>query len=159
MKTIFLWRFMVLVYLSLSIMLGCTNTNESDVPTLYGNWAYVNVSDSVGAGLTLNENGEYVATFLTLTSDTSAWAIIEKGVFSASTSELSFTPQASSCADTTTETTSYKYNFGKDNSLNVLLPNGLISLQRNNSDGVSNFVITFGCTKDGKFYKAPLTDL
>lgn len=136
---------------------GSSSSSSSEDTSLYGNWMMVSSSGNYGEGLTLNQNGEYVALILQLTSDNSANVEMETGTFTVSSSSMTATPVQSSCGSTDPPGT-YTYRL-VNGSLEVGFPTGMIAFERNDAAPATDFVIRYGCFHNGVFTAEPLVSV
>jgi hypothetical protein len=122
---------------------------------LVGTWLATDSSGTQGVGLTLNSDETYAAQQLLLTSSTSAEDEIEGGVYTATASDITFTPQRNSCpGPDPIYTLSYQLN---GTGLSIITPSGAIFLSRDNSPAPSNAALSFGCFQpDGSFMAEPI---
>jgi len=136
--------------------IGCGGGSSSPESRLVGEWIVFDSTSTNAVGLTFNSDGTYAAQQLELTSSTSANDEGEGGVYTATTSAITFTPQKSSCpGPDPVYTFSYSFNAA---SLVISAPSGVISFERNPyaNSGASG-TLTFGCFQaDGSFVPEPI---
>ena len=144
------WTLVVL----LATVASCGGGNsETPKERLIGKWLYS--GSSAGIGLQFNSDATYSAQVLQLTSDTTGNDEVEKGVFSATDTQIVFTPQMYTCPGPLPVYT-LAYTFNGD-SLSVMFSTGAMGFSRNTVPASSNFIITFGCFQsDGSFVTSPL---
>ena len=150
------WFAIGVVAVSALTAAGCSAKTEE--PSLEGTWTYTNASGTAGVGFTF-EDGKYTAQALVRTSDTSAQVMLETGTYSATGAAVTLTPVQSTCSDDKGEVYTYSYKMPSNATLNIVTPDGMLSLQRYEGDASSNFVVQFGCARNGKFTPSPLAPI
>jgi hypothetical protein len=137
----------------LAAMASCGGNSETPKERLIGKWFYS--GSSAGIGLQFDSVDTYSAQVLQLTSTSTGNDEVETGVFSATDTEITFTPQKYTCPGTDPVYT-LTYHFNGD-SLSVLYSTGAVLLSRNTTPPSSNAILTFGCFQsDGSFVTSPL---
>jgi len=131
--------------------------DDSQTPQerLVGSWVYSNSSGSTGIDLKFGSDANYSVQLLQLTSTTSANDEVETGIYSATDSTITFTPQKYTCP-VPDPTYTLTYNFNGD-SLAMLFSSGAIAFTRYTGPASTNAALTFGCFQsDGTFFTSPL---
>ena len=143
------WTLVVL----LATVASCGGNSETPKERLIGKWIYT--GSSAGIGLQFDSDAAYSVQVLQLTSTTTGNDEVEKGAYSATDTQITFTPKMYTCPGPVPVYT-LDYSFNGD-SLSVLFSNGAMGFSRNTEPASSNFIITFGCFQsDGSFVSSPL---
>ena len=138
-------------------LVACSSSVETKEPTVVGNWVFVNQAGTAGTGITFRGDGSYTFLNMRLTSDKSANAEVETGIYTDNGSAIVFTPQQYTCPGPDPIVT-FPRSFSNGN-LVFSLPSGVISLQPNNAPPAESFVVVYGCfdNKTGAFTRAELS--
>jgi hypothetical protein len=129
-------------------MAACGPNSETPEQRLIGKWAYSDTSS--WGGLQFYSTSAYGAETLQPTSTTTANEESERGVFSASETEITFTPQGYSCPGPEPVYT-LPYQFNGD-VLVVTYQTGSVSLSPNTAFPSWSASVTYGCFQsDGSF--------
>lgn len=129
--------------LAVAVLESACASSSSDAPSLDGNWIYVNDQGTAGLGVTFNGDGTYTAFVMAMTSQSSADAEVETGLFTTQAGAVTFTPREWTCPGPDPAST-VKYTFSNGNLL-LSFPSGIISLQQNTASSDEAFSITYGC--------------
>lgn len=137
-------------------LIGCGDDSKTPQEKLVGGtWVFSNSSGSAGLDLIFNADASYSVQLLELTSTTTANDQVETGVYSASDSKITFTPQKYTCpGPDPIYRVAYTFN---GESLALLFADGVIAFERYTGPAATNFTLTFGCFQDdGSFVPSPL---
>lgn len=139
----------------LATVAACGGSSETPEQRLIGQWIYTNGSGEAAVDITFNADSTYKAQDAQLTSNTSANDEVETGIFSATDTEITSTPQQWTCPGPyPAYTVSYQFN---GDSLVVTYSTGVMTMSRNTTPASSNANLTFGCFQsDGSFVTEPL---
>ncbi|HEV3191172.1 MAG TPA: hypothetical protein VGY54_11775 [Polyangiaceae bacterium] len=129
---------------------GGLSSSGSDGPSLHRNWIAEPAIGALGVALDVKSDGSYVITNLTLTSQTTANAIVESGTLTVSGSTITFTPKEWSCRGPR-PVWSAPFSF-QDGDLLITQPTYVLKLQPTNATATTSFALAIGCTDNsGKF--------
>jgi hypothetical protein len=133
-------------------LVGCGASSPEE--QLAGTWIYANGND--GVGLTFTADGTYVAQVLQLISSSSADDEIEKGIYSVSGNQITWTPQEYTCpGPDAVYSTSYSFSGGN---LVIVTPGSadIVSLTRDTSSASGSSSLVLGCFQSGSFVQESL---
>jgi hypothetical protein len=144
------WTFAVLLVAAAA----CGGGSETPEQRLIGKWLYTDASGTRGLSVQFDADSTYTLATMQLTSTTSAEAQVETGVFAATGTQITSTPQMYTCPG---PYPGYQvsYHFNGD-SLVVTYSTGVMAFSRNTAAPASNVVVTYGCFQSGAFVAAPL---
>jgi hypothetical protein len=130
---------------------ACSSSSAAQPPSLYGNWDSVGTDGTVRYDLTVENDGKYVASLLSLTSLTSANAQVETGFLTLHSSTVTFTPQSWSCPGSTDPPYTATYEFDHDD-LKLTDMKGSRVFQSTAWSADRAFGLTTGCFPPGKTF-------
>jgi hypothetical protein len=138
---------------------GCGGGSSSGSNRLVGDWLFENADQSGGLALNINGDGTYEAGPLVITSVSAtsgtANVQVEDGVWTATATEITMTPNKSSCPGPDPAST-LSYSFLGAN-LAITTPSGLITFAPNNGTTSQTIALTTGCfDQNGNFTAAPV---
>jgi hypothetical protein len=136
-------------------MMACGGSHSVTGPSLVGTvWAYEQ-STTLAQAVTYNSDGTYEFLRMELTSSTTANTYIQTGTYTATSNQITVTPQEASCSGTApVYMDEYVFEGG-----NLVLsgPRGSVAYSPDTSMASSNLAHAYGCfDSQGNFIRSPL---
>jgi len=134
---------------------GCGGGSDDPADKIVGDWLYVDAAGVQGLGISLKPDRTYTAIVLLLDSSTSGRGQVEKGVYTATDTTITMTPQQWTCVGPDrAETLSYTFSGV---SLAITSGSKFFNLTRVPQAPDMGAMITLGCfLQDGSFVESPL---
>lgn len=134
----------------LALVVGCGGADQSTPEQqVVGSWLFTSADGNSGFGAVFKDDGTYTSAILVASSSTSAEAEVEKGTYSATDTQITFTPNEFSCAG---PDAIYAAPYKVDGqSLVLTLGSNVVIMAPNTDPASSNGLLQTGCFNAGVF--------